>query len=129
MAERERNERELRLHTSFLCSSSIIVFFSYILMTGSSLIAYTYSKLVNYFIAPYAVIIIPVKYVGKIKNFFPQYTNFCSTESPGHVDTNLSCPGQRVFLEICPVSCPEQGRTQDRAGSALPCGHLCFLPH
>ena len=39
----------------------------------------------------------------------------------------LPCPGQRVFLEICPVSCPEQGRTQDRAGSALPCGHLWYL--
>ena len=24
--------------------------------------------------------------------------------------SNLPCPGQRVFLEICPVSCPEQGR-------------------
>ena len=91
MPEREKNERELRLHTSFLCSRSIIVFlFSYILMTGSSLITYTYSKLVNYFIAPCAVIIIPVKYVGKIKNFLPPYTNFYSTESPGHVDTNLS---------------------------------------
>ena len=62
MAERETNERELRLHTSFLGSRSIIAFFfSYILMTGSSLIAYTYSKLVNYFIAPCAVITIPVK--------------------------------------------------------------------
>ena len=61
-------------------------------MTGSSLNTYTYSKLVNYFIAPCAVIIIPVKYVGKIKNFLPQYTNFCSTEFPEHVDTNLSCP-------------------------------------
>ena len=40
--------------------------------------------------------------------------------------SNLPCPGQRVFLEICPVSCPEQDRTQDRAGSALPCGHLWY---
>ena len=24
--------------------------------------------------------------------------------------SNLPCPRQRVFLEICPVSCPEQGR-------------------
>ena len=40
--------------------------------------------------------------------------------------SNLPCPEQRVFLEICPVSCPEQGRTQDRAGSALPCGHIWY---
>ena len=28
---------------------------------------------------------------------------------PVQVST-LPCPGRRVFLEICPVSCPEQGR-------------------
>ena len=78
-------------YTQVFCVHAPLLFFSsYILMTGSSLIAYTYSKLVNYFIAPCTVIIIPVKYVGKIKNFLAQYTNFCSTESPGHVDTNLS---------------------------------------
>ena len=117
MAERERNERELRLLTSFLCSHSIIVFFfSYILMSESSLIAYTYSKLVNYFIAPCAVIIIPVKYVGKIKNFLPRYTTFCSRESWGHVDTNLSCPSFEPALSR--ATCVSRN---------LSCGHLCIV--
>ena len=47
---------------------------------------------------------------------------------PVQVST-LPCPGRRVFLEICPVSCPEQGRTQDRAGFALSCGHLWYVAY
>ena len=57
-----------------------------------------------------------------LQNLQGMWTPTC----PVQVST-LPCPGQRVFLEICPVSCPEQGRTQDRAVFALPCGHLWYV--
>ena len=40
-----------------------------------------------------------------LQNLQGMWTPTC----PVQIST-LPCPGQRVFLEICPVSCPEQGR-------------------